>query len=186
MTETEIIGRAWRLFEKHKVSQKSREEHAEIHTPRGLADDMIDKIPKEKFENSKTTFLDPCAGVGCPFPLAITERLVNNGISYQHAMEGQVYMVEIQPKNCVMIEKLLNPTGELNLNLKCCDVLDLDIEHMEPEDWKSERFRTNYGNQYTFFERNPAEKEINRLNEIRDLTDDQEIIQQFERGYGGE
>lgn len=185
MTETEIINQAWRAFKEHKVSQESRKEHAEVHTPKRIAGNMLDKIPEEKFENPETTFLDPCAGVGCPFPLAIAERLVNNGISYQHAMEDQVYMVEIQPKNCVMIEKLLNPTGELNLNLKCCDVLDLDIEHMEPEDWKSERFRTNYGNQYTFFERSPTKEEINRLDKIRNLTDDQQIIQQFERGYGG-
>lgn len=172
-----------RRMKNYIVAAESREEYAEIHTPWGLIEDMLNQIPDEKFANSESTWIDPAAGIG-NYSVAIAERLVNNGISYQHAMEKQIYMVEIQPKNCVMIEKLLNPTGELNLNLKCCDALELDIEHMEPEDWKSERFRTNYGNQYTFFERNPAEKEINRLNEIRDLTDNQQIIQQFEKGYG--
>lgn len=167
------------------VDVKNRKEHGEIHTPWNLIDNMLSQIPENKFLNPEATFLDPCAGIG-NFPLAIAEKLIQNDISYEHAMEEQVYMVEIQPKNCVMIEKLLNPTGELNLNLKCCDVLNLDIEHMEPEDWRSERFRVNYGKQYTFFERNPTKEEINRLNEIRDLTDDQQIIQQFERGYGGE
>jgi len=174
-----------RRMKNYIVDAESREKHAEIHTPWNLIEDMLDQIPHRKFEDSESTWIDPAAGIG-NYSAGIAERLVNNGISYEHAMESQIHMVEIQPKNCVMIEKLLNPTGELNLNLKCCDALDLDIEHMTPKDWRSERFRTNYGNQYTFFERKPTEEEINRLSEIRYTTDNQQIIQQFERGYGGE
>jgi hypothetical protein len=183
MTDSEIIERAWRLFEEYKVSQESRDEFAEVHTPKDLAEDMLSEIPDRKFEDPEATFLDPCSGVGAPFPLAIAERLVENGISYEHAMENQIYMVELQPKNCVMIERLLNPTGELNLNLKCCDALELDVKAMKPEDWRSERFRTDYGNQYSFFKREPKQKELERLEEIRKLTDDDQIIERFEQGY---
>lgn len=173
-----------RRMKDYIVDAESREKHAEVHTPRSLIEDMLDEISDRKFEDPESTWIDPAAGIG-NYSVAIAEKLVSNGISYEHAMENQIFMVELQCKNCVMIEKLLNPTGELNLNLKCCDALELEIEHMTPKDWRSERFRVNYGKQYTFFERKPTEEEINRLNEIRNLTDDQQIIQQFERGYGG-
>lgn len=169
-------------MKEYVVDAENREEHAEVHTPWDMIDDMLGEIPDRKFEDPEATFLDPCAGIG-NFPLAIAERLVENGIPYEHAMEKQVYMVEIQPKNCVMIERLLNPTGELNLNLKCCDTLELDIEAMKPSDWRSERFRTDYGNQYTFFERKSTEAEMSRLTEIENLTDDESILQHFRRGY---
>jgi len=40
-----------------------------------------------------------------------------------------------------------------------------------------------YNNSYNFFEREPEPEEIERLNEIRDLTDNEKIIERFERGY---
>jgi len=183
MNANEIIERGWRLFEEHKVSQESRDEHAEVHTPKELAEDMVSEIPEEKFSDPDATFLDPCAGIGVPFPLHVAERLVENGMSYSHVMENQIYMVEIQPKNCIKIEEVLNPTGNLNLNLKCCDALKLDVKHMKPEDWKTERFRTDYSNAYKFFERTTPDEEYEKLNQIRNLTNDQQIIGQFERGY---
>jgi len=183
MNASEIIERGWRLFEEHKVSQESRDEHAEVHTPKELAEDMASEIPDEKFENPDATFLDPCAGIGAPFPLHILERLVGNGISYGHAIEQQIYMVELQPKNCIKIEEILNPSGDFNLNLKCCDALELDIEHMEPKDWHTERFRTDYGNQYSFFEREPDPEELKRLEQVKKLTDDDQIIRRFQKGY---
>jgi len=169
-------------IEEHVVTQESREEHAEVHTPPELIDDMLDEIPDEKFEDPEATFLDPCSGCG-NFPLHVLERLVGNGISYGHAIEHQIYMIELQPKNCIKIEEILNPTGDFNLNLKCCDALELDVRAMEPEDWHTERFRTVYNNSYNFFEREPEPEEIERLNEIRDLTDNEKIIERFERGY---
>jgi len=178
-----IIERGWRLFKEHKVSQESREEHAEVHTPKELAEDMMSKIPDEKFEDPEATFLDPCAGIGAPFPLHILERLTQNGISYRHAIEEQIYMVELQPKNCIKIEEILNPNGDFNLNLKCCDALKLDTEAMRPEDWHTERFREDYSNAYTFFEREPTDEELERLGRVRELTDDDKIIRRFEKGY---
>ena len=169
-------------MKEYVVDAKSREEHAEVHTPWDLIDKMLDEIPNRKFQDPEATFLDPCAGIG-NFPLAIAERLVGNGISYEHAMEEQIYMVEIQPKNAVMIERLLNPTGKLNLNLKCCDALELDVKATRPEDWDTEAFRETYGNQYSFFEREPTQQELERLEEVRDLADEESIIQNFERGY---
>lgn len=185
MNGKKIINRAKQKINEYTVSQKSREESAEIHTPPKLINKMLDQIPDEKFKDPEGTFLDPCAGCG-NFGVHIAERLVSNGISYQHAMENQIFMVEIQPENCVMIENFLNPIRELNLNLKCCDALELDIEHMELEDWKSEKFRCDYSNADKFFKRTPTGEEISCLDEIRNLTDNQQIIHQFERGYGGE
>lgn len=182
MNATEIIERGKQLIEEHVVAEESREEHAEIHTPPELIDDMLDEIPEKKFADPEATFLDPCSGCG-NFPLHILERLVQNGISYGHAIERQIYMVELQPKNCIKIEEILNPTGDFNLNLKCCDALELDIEHMEPEDWRTERFRVDYGNQYSFFEREPDPEELKRLERIKELTDKDQIIRRFQKGY---
>jgi hypothetical protein len=182
MNATDVIERGKRLIEEHVVASRSREEHAEIHTPPELIQHMLDNIPDEKFEDPEATFADFSAGLG-NFPLHIAERLVENDMSYSHVMENQIYMVEIQPKNCIKIEEVLNPTGNLNLNLKCCDALKLDVKHMKPEDWKTERFRTDYSNAYKFFERTTPDEEYEKLNQIRNLTNDQQIIGQFERGY---
>jgi hypothetical protein len=176
------FSEAKQQVKEHIVAEESREEHAEVHTPANLINDMLDHTPEEKFSDPDATFLDPCAGIG-NFPLHILERLVGNGISYGHAIEQQIYMVELQPKNCIKIEEILNPSGDFNLNLKCCDALELDIEHMEPKDWHTERFRTDYGNQYSFFEREPDPEELKRLERVKELTDDEQIIRRFQKGY---
>lgn len=176
------IEKAKTKIKNHVVTKQSREEHAEVHTPPDVIDDMLDEIPGRKFEDRESTFLDPCSGCG-NFPLHVLERLMENGISYGHAIEHQIYMVELQPKNCIKIEEILNPTGDFNLNLKCCDSLKLDIKYMKPEDWNTERFRTDYGNQYSFFERKPDPEELKRLERVKELTNDDQIIRRFQKGY---
>lgn len=176
----------------HIVDQRSRSDHAEVHTPAELIDEMLDKIPESEWNDPNKTWLDPCAGIG-NFPLQIAERLMETLADhitdpeerYRHIVENQIFMIEIQPKNCIMIEKLLNPDGQLNLNLNCVDTLQLDVEGMQPADWKTERFRTDYGTQHTFFERTPSEEEIERLEQVRKLCENEPdwIFDQFKRGY---
>ena len=141
-------------LEKYEVAARSREQHAEVHTPERLIGKMLDQIPDEKFEDPSATFLDPCAGCG-DFPLQICERLME-GISsqipnaeerYRHIMENQIYMVEIQHDNALRIVTLFTDGGRipLDLNLKICDALELEIENMRPEDWTLEEpHRTCY------------------------------------------
>jgi hypothetical protein len=127
---------ARKKLDKWQVSDESREEHAEVHTPPELVEDMLDQIPEEKFHDPEATFLDPSAGWG-DFGLEVAERLVDNGIDYKHALENQIYMIELQPKNARRIIDLFTD-GErldLDLNLKVCDALKLEVEKMKPEDW---------------------------------------------------
>lgn len=176
------FDRAKREIKEHIVAEESREEHAEIHTPADLIGDMLDEIPEHKFSDPHATFLDPCAGIG-NFPLHVAERLVANGISYEHAMEEQIYMVELQPKNCIKIEEILNPTDDLNLNLKCCDALELEVKRIKPADWKSERFRTDFSNTHSFFERKVKPEERERLKKTLRLCEDEKVAKRFANGY---
>jgi len=181
MKDKEVIRRAKKKIEEHVVNQKSRNQFAEIHTPPELIDKMLDQITDAEFEDPNSTFFDPCSGCG-NYPVAIAERLVENDISYQHAIENQIYMVELQLKNCVMIERLLNPSGELNLNIKCVDSLELQTEYMEPSDWNKHRFRTHYKTS-DFFNYEPKPEEFEKLEKVKELTDNESIIKNFERGY---
>ncbi|MCS3822677.1 hypothetical protein [Salinibacter ruber] len=146
---------AWRnVIKEYKVDKQSREEHAEVHTPEELINDMLDQISEEKFGDPSATFLDPCSGLG-DFPLEICDRLMqgirhsipNESERYRHIMENQIYMVEIQHDNALRIVTLFTNGGEipLDLNLKICDALELDVENMRPEDWTlQEPHRTCY------------------------------------------
>lgn len=50
------FDRAKQQIKEHIVAEKSREEHAEIHTPAELINDMLDEIPEEKFSDPDATF----------------------------------------------------------------------------------------------------------------------------------
>lgn len=150
-----IDFKKWRShIESWEVSQESREKHAEVHTPFELIEDMVDKLPSEKFKDPSATFLDPCAGIG-NFPLVLCERLMkglrpkipDEEARYRHIMENQIYMVELQRENALRIVLMFTDGGRipLDLNLKICDALELDVENMRPEDWTlSEPHRTCY------------------------------------------
>lgn len=190
MKPQKILEEARKKFQNFKVSEDSREEFAEVHTPFSLAEEMLSKVPDSEWENSSNTWLDPCSGIGAPFPIVVVEKLMkglknefpNSEERFRHIMENQVFMIELQLENAVMIEKLLNPTGELTLNLKCVDALELDVEHMDLEDWKKHRFRTNYKGK-SFFEYEPSPKEVEKLEKARDLIEDENTLKSFENGY---
>jgi len=43
-------------IKEHIVAEESREEHAEVHTPAELINDMLDEIPEEKFARTQSGF----------------------------------------------------------------------------------------------------------------------------------
>lgn len=185
----DILSNARKEIEEYVVDQRSREEHAEVHTPFHLIEEMLSKVPDEEWSDPEKTFCDPCSGIG-NFPVVVAENLMETlkdefpdpEERYRHIMENQIFMIEIQLENAIMIEKLLNPTGELNLNLKCVDALELDVEHMDPEDWKEHRFRTNYKGK-NFFEYEPSPEEVEKLEKAREVIEKTEVLKSFERGY---
>lgn len=184
-----ILEEAREKIEGYVVDKRSKEEHAEIHTPFTLIEDMVDQIPEEEFYDSSTTILDPCSGIG-NFPTYIAQKLMETlkdeiedpEERYRHIMEEMIYMIELQLENGIRIEKLLNPTGELNLNLKCVDALELQVQEMEPIDWNQHRFRTRYTGK-SFFQYEPTPEELEKLERVRNIADEYWIVEQFERGY---
>lgn len=180
-------------IESYVVEQKSRDEYAEVHTPFSLVEEMVDKIPTQ-WDNPNETLLDPCAGIG-QFPLVACERFMKgleNKIPdeterYRHIMENQIFMIDIQPKNCIELEKNFNPTRDLNLNIKCVDSLDLKTEEMNITDWKTRRFGTVYSGMDDLFGLGPKPEEYEALEAFKRVVKDKDepewIIKKFENGY---
>jgi len=183
------LENALKKMEDYVVSQDSRDDHAEIHTPSRLITNMLSEIPEEEWNSPKKTWYDPCTGIG-NFTAFVAKKLMaslEGEISdpkkrYRHIMEKQIYMAELQLKNVVKVEELLNPSGELNLNIKCVDSLELQTEYMEPTDWNKHRFRTHYKTS-DFFNYEPKPEEFEKLEKVKELTDNERIIENFKRGY---
>lgn len=143
-----------RRFAEHEVDEESRDEHAEVHTPNKLVEKMLSKIPEEKWADPTHTTLDPAAGIG-NFPLFACEKYME-GLKraipdpderYRHIVENLLYMVELQESNCEIIRDIFTRGGEvdIDLNLKCCDALKLEIDYMTPADWsEDELYRWSY------------------------------------------
>ena len=197
MHPNDIIQRGKEICKEYRqngITNQSREEFAEIHTPQSLVNDMLDQFPDESWTNKSETWLDPAAGTGV-FPLLVAERLMQglkNVIEdpferYQHIMENQIFMIELQIKNGIEIERILNPNHDLNLNLKCCDALKLEVRGMEPKDWKTRRFNQNYNYSHAFWGGGVEPYEEERLEEFYEICKNQdvndEIIARFEQGY---
>ena len=188
----EVLSHARSRILDHAIAPESFENHAEVHTPFSVINRMLDKLQTPGiWSDPDKTWLDPCSGIG-NFPLVIAERLME-GLTqisdpnerYRHIFENQIYMVEIQPRNAILIERLFNPDGDIALNLKCCDALALGYLSMEPEDWKTERFRTDYGLHNAFFTRETPQEEIEKLQRTLRLLEGQPdtLRQPFTRGY---
>ena len=184
-----ILENAQKKMEDYVVNQESRDDYAEIHTPFGLISNMLSQIPEEEWESPEKTWYDSSAGIA-NFTAVVAEKLMDSlkdEISdpkerYRHIMEKQIYMAELQLKNVIKTEKLLNPSGELNLNIKCVDSLELQTEYMEPSDWNQHRFRTHYKTS-DFFNYEPRPEEFEKLKKVKELTDNEDIIENFEKGY---
>ncbi len=184
-----ILENARKKMKDYVVGQQSRDDHAEIHTPSELITDMLSEIPEKEWKSPKKTWYDPCTGIG-NFTAFVAENLMDSlkgEISdpkerYRHIMEKQIYMAELQLKNVVKVEELLNPSGELNLNIKCVDSLELQTEYMEPSDWNQHRFRTHYKTS-DFFNYEPKPEEFEKLEKVKEFTDNEDIIENFGKGY---
>ena len=103
-----------------KIETKTR---GEVFTPMGLVNEMLDKLPKDVWENKDLKWLDPAAGMG-NFPVAVYMRLMDGlkGVidsdesRRKHILEKMLYMVEIDKANVFMINKIFcGGTYKLNI-----------------------------------------------------------------------
>lgn len=90
---------------------------------------------KNIWENEKLTWYDPTAGMG-NYPIAIYYKLfeglktkIPNEIKRKkHIIEKQIYMGELNKKNCFIIRQILNINNEFNLNLYEGDTLNINLK----------------------------------------------------------
>ena len=104
----------------HHISD--RKNNGEIETPRKLAEEMLDILPKEVFESTSTTFLDPACGTGT-FLVAIQERLREYGHS-ESSIRKRVFGIDIVVENALMSSL---KTGLFNGNIRAANSID-DVE----------------------------------------------------------
>jgi hypothetical protein len=87
------------------------------------------------WENENMKWFDPAAGMG-NYPICIYYKLLE-GLSYKfpdlndrkrHIIENQLYMGELNNKNCFIIKQIFNINNEYKLNLYEGDALEIDIK----------------------------------------------------------
>jgi type I restriction-modification system DNA methylase subunit len=112
---------------------EKRKDNDEVFTPPFLIEEMLDRLPKTVWEDPTKTWLDPCAGLG-NFSVIILKRLMKGLKTWQpdeelrkkHILENMLYHVEMNPESVEKLERVLNPEGKYNLNIKCSDFLTFD------------------------------------------------------------
>ena len=112
---------------------EKRKDNDEVFTPPFLIEEMLDKLPKTVWKDPIKTWLDPCAGLG-NFSVLILKRLMKGLKTWQpdeelrkkHILENMLYHVEMNPESVEKLQRVLNPEGKYNLNIKCSDFLTFD------------------------------------------------------------
>ena len=117
--------------------------YGEVFTPMNFINDkMLKDIEDYWFQNKneniwtneKLTWYDPATGMG-NYPIAIYYKLME-GLKYKipnenerkkHIIEKQLYMGELNKKNCFVIKQIFNINNEYNLNLYEGDTLNINI-----------------------------------------------------------
>ena len=111
-------------------THEKRKDNDEVFTPPHLIEEMLDKLEESVWSDPKKTWLDPCAGLG-NFSVIILKRLIeglkdwepDEEIRKTHILERMLFHVEMNPESVKKLQRVLNPDGRYNLNIKCSDFL---------------------------------------------------------------
>lgn len=129
------------LFTNNDGIQRSKEritKNGEVFTPFSVIDQMISKIPEEKWKDPKATFLDPTAGSGNILVRMLEKRLAS-GISKKDAVKT-LYGVELMQDNRdLCVRRILEIVGPeyakiVNHNIVCADFFKWDFEKWTPKE----------------------------------------------------
>jgi len=101
----------------------------EVFTPTPLVQEILDKLPKEQFEDPTKTFLDPSCGDG-QFLGEVVIRKIENGSTFEQAL-STTYGVDLMQDNVDLCrERLLCGHEEFRSivenNIVCADALEYD------------------------------------------------------------
>ena len=118
---------------------EKRKDNDEVFTPPFLIEEMLDKLPKAVWKDPTKTWLDPCAGLG-NFSVIVLKRLMkglktwesDEELRKKHILENMLYHVEMNPESIEKLQRVLNPEGKYNLNIKCSDFLTFDKSKKNP------------------------------------------------------
>jgi hypothetical protein len=99
-----------------------------------IEDYWMTKYNKNIWEDETITFYDPATGMG-NYPIAIyyklfeglRKKIPNDEERKKHIIEKQLYMGELNKKNCFVVKQIFNINNEYKLNLYEGDTLKIDI-----------------------------------------------------------
>jgi len=94
----------------------------------------LNKYKENIWNNETLTWYDPCAGMG-NYPIAIYYKLMdglqdkipNKSKRSKHIIEKQLYMGELNKKNCFIIKQIFNIHNKYKLNLYEGDTLNINF-----------------------------------------------------------
>ena len=99
---------------------ENKKNNGEVFTPEFLIEEMLDKLPKEVWNNPDLKWFDPAVGVG-NFMIFVYYRLMENLKTHfpddikrkAHIIKNMLYMSELNPKNIKECKQLFG--NELNI-----------------------------------------------------------------------
>lgn len=149
-----------------KVEKKMR---GEVFTEFGLGEEILDKLPKEEWENLYSTALDPANGCG-NFPVIYVQRCMygfthkdgwtTKGLSeiipdeeerYKWILEKKLYVCDIQPKNMFIYLQIFDPENKYKMNYYTGSFLKNKDKNEDKfgdkmKEWNIKNFRLIMGN----------------------------------------
>lgn len=121
------------------IRDKTRiKQNGEVFTPFSIVEQLIKKIPDEKWKDPNATFLDPCAGNG-QILLGMLKKRLASGISVEDAVKT-LYGVELMQDNRdLCVQRILEIVGPkyskiVNKNIVCADFFKWDFENWKPKE----------------------------------------------------
>ena len=137
----------------------------------------IKKHNENIWTNEKLTWYDPATGIG-NYPIAIYYKLLerlkikipNEELRKKHIIEKQLYMGELNKKNCFVVKQIFNINNEYKLNLYEGDTLNVKLNEV----FGKTKFDIIIGNP-------PYNKESNRRCELLPIYD--KFIEFYENKY---
>jgi len=127
-----------------KPKDIEKKQFGEVFTPmtfinekmlKNIEDYWMTKYNENIWTNEKVTWYDPATGMG-NYAIAIYYKLMNGlkikipdeKLRKKHIIEKQLYMAELNKKNCFVVKQIFNMHSDYKLNLYEGDSLNIDLK----------------------------------------------------------
>lgn len=134
-----------RIQQESTYSKERSDELGEVFTPPELINEMLNKLPRNVWEDATKTWFDPCAGKG-NFPILIIKKLfihlqehiIGEEERLKHIIENQLYMAEYQRDSAEFTDLILSFGGRYKVNLYVGDTLEMPDDFFDLS-WEERR-----------------------------------------------